>query len=164
MTQKLVLVAYGSRRGGTEGIAQWIGDELRTAQLAVEVRPAGQVRAVDAYDAVVLGGAIYSGRWHREARSFVRRFGKRLRTRPVWVFGSGPLDRSAEDPGSRVSGARAVARAAGRLGARGQVLFGGRLAADAEGFPASAIAKKMAGDFRDEGLVRAWAKDIATQL
>ncbi|MBO3753202.1 hypothetical protein J5X84_44850 [Streptosporangiaceae bacterium NEAU-GS5] len=35
---------------------------------------------------------------------------------------------------------------------------------DAKGFPASAMAKRMAGDHRDPERIRAWAKTIASQL
>ena len=164
MDRKMVLVAYGSKRGGTAEIAEWIGAELAAGDLAVQVRPARTVGDVAAYDAVILGGAFYGGRWHRDARVFARRFGKSLRTLPVWVFGSGPLDHSAEDPDSKIPGMRGLLKVADRLGARGHIVFGGRLAPDATGFPASAMAKKMAGDYRDEDRVRAWAKDIAAQL
>ena len=51
-----------------------------------------------------------------------------------------------------------------RTGARGHATFGGRLSPDASGFPASAMAKKQAGDWRDPAQVRAWALLIARQL
>jgi menaquinone-dependent protoporphyrinogen oxidase len=57
-----------------------------------------------------------------------------------------------------------VTKIAARIGAAGHVTFGGRLAPDATGFPASSMAKIMAGDYRDAERVRAWAKTIASQL
>ncbi len=51
-----------------------------------------------------------------------------------------------------------------RVGAVGHTTFGGRLTPDAKGFPASAMAKKMAGDWRDEESVTLWAKAIAASL
>jgi menaquinone-dependent protoporphyrinogen oxidase len=165
MSNQLVLVAYGSKRGGTAEIAQWIGDELRDAGLRVEVRPARKVRKVDTYDLVVLGGALYMGRWHRDARGFVRRHARALRARPVWLFASGPLDRSAEQDGlSPVPRTAGLVRAADRVGAHGHIVFGGRLSPDANGFPASAMAKKMAGDYRNEARVRTWAAGIAAGM
>jgi menaquinone-dependent protoporphyrinogen oxidase len=65
MRNQLVLVAYGSKRGGTAEIAEWIGDELRDAGLMVD--PARTVRKL-IYDVVVLGGALYMGRWHRDGQ------------------------------------------------------------------------------------------------
>jgi hypothetical protein len=51
-----------------------------------------------------------------------------------------------------------------RVGALGHATFGGRLAADAKGFPASAMAKKRSGDWRDPAQIRAWGADIARAL
>lgn len=166
MTQEPVLVTYGSKRGGTAEIAQWIGDSLHGLGISAEVRPAREVRSLDGFRAVVIGGALYTGRWHRDARRCVRHFTRQLRERPVWIFGSGPLDHSADGPdgGAKVFGAKGVRKAADRVRARGSIIFGGRLEPDARGFPASAMAANNTGDFRDRGRIRAWAEDIAAQL
>ncbi|MBB5916715.1 menaquinone-dependent protoporphyrinogen oxidase [Nocardia transvalensis] len=165
MTHDPVLVAYGSTRGGTAEIAQWIAAALRSENVAAEARSAHEVDSLDDYCAVVIGGALYAGRWHRDARRFVRRFARQLRQRPVWVFGSGPLDDSTETPNPRrIPGAAGVRKAADRVAARGDTLFGGRLTPDARGFPASAMAKTRAGDFRNRQRVTVWATDIAHQL
>ncbi len=160
MTQ--VLVAYGSRRGGTAEIAIWIGAELRKAGLNADVRSAVAVHDLSAYHAVVLGGALYGGRWHRDARRFARRQRRALRDRPVWLFSSGPLDRSAET--ARIPPVRGVRVAARRLGARGHMTFGGRLAEDARGLVASRMASRLAGDYRDRRQVQEWARGIAAEL
>jgi menaquinone-dependent protoporphyrinogen oxidase len=51
-----------------------------------------------------------------------------------------------------------------QIGARGQVTFGGRLERSAQSFPASAMAKTKARDWRDRSHVRAWALAIAEEL
>ena len=103
------------------------------------------MRTLDGVDAVVLAGALYAFRWHRDARRFARRFAEELRERPVWLVSSGPLDDSAAateiPPVNRWPGV-------GELGARGHVTFGGG-SSPAPGLPASAMAKKNAGDWRD---------------
>ncbi|WP_222869916.1 flavodoxin domain-containing protein [Actinomadura decatromicini] len=157
-----VLVAYASERGGTAEIADWIGAALREAGLDADVRPAGEVAALDGYDAAVVGGALYAGRWHREARHFVRHHGDALAHRPVWLFSSGPLDHSAEE--RRIDPTSGVAKFARRLNARGHATFGGRLSPDARGFLASKIAKRSSGDFRDRDQVTEWAGGIVRQL
>ncbi|WP_037560138.1 flavodoxin domain-containing protein [Spirillospora albida] len=157
-----VLVAYGSERGGTAEIAEWIGAALIESGLDPDVRPAGSVMALDGYDAVVLGGALYAARWHRDARRFVRRFAGGLASRPLWLFSSGPLDATAGE--GDLEPVRGVAKAARKAGARGHATFGGRLAPDAEGFLASAVAKKSSGDYRDREQVRAWAAGIGGEL
>jgi hypothetical protein len=54
-----------------------------------------------------------------------------------------------------------VAALMARIGARDHALFGGRLARDAQGFPASAMAKTHAGDWRDFEQIREWARVVA---
>ncbi|MEV8631337.1 flavodoxin domain-containing protein [Streptosporangium sp. NPDC051023] len=156
-----VLVAYGSTRGSTREIAGWIGRALAGQGIEAEVRPAAEVRDMDAYDAVVLGGAIYFGRWHRHTRALVRRCARRLAELPVWLFSSGPLqtigDREVTPPAD-------VERVRRRIGARESVVFGGCLRADARGFLAATMARTVAGDFRDPGRIEAWARDIAYDL
>lgn len=156
-----VLVAYGSRMGGTRGIAELVGDALTDAGFQVDVRPAPEVSGLDPYDAVVIGGALYTGHWHRQARRFVKRHTGVLRERPVWVFSSGPLNGSAAE---EIPPVPQVQELLDRIGARGHITFGGRLPADVKGFPASAMAKTHAGDWRDPERIRGWAADVAMEL
>lgn len=157
-----VLIAYGSKRGGTAGLSRMIGDEFAAAGLDAVVAPAGEVRDVDEFGAVVIAGALYAGRWHKDARRFVRRHAQALRQRPVWLVSSGPLDDSAAK--GEIAPVRHVSKAMTRLGARGHVTFGGRLEPDAKGFPASAMAKKMSGDWRDPAHVRRWVASVVDEL
>ena len=85
-----------------------------------------------------------------------------LRRIPVWLFSSGPLDASA-DSGS-MPPVKDVAVLMDRVGAVGHATFGGRLAADAKGFPASAMAQNRSGDWRNPGRIHAWAAEIAAAL
>jgi menaquinone-dependent protoporphyrinogen oxidase len=139
-----------------------IADALREEGFSVEVAPARTVKSVQDYEAVIVGGALYAARWHKDARRFVRRHVHDLRRRPVYLFSSGPLDQSATQ--ADISPVKGVKQLMGDIGARGHVTFGGRLAPDAKGFPASAMAKKNAGDWRDAGHVDAWVHDIAPAL
>ena len=157
-----VLVAYGSKRGGTSGLAQMIAEELGGMGLETVVQPARKVKSLESSDAVVVAGALYANRWHRDARHFTRRHAKALRERPVWLVSSGPLDASAV--AGDIAPVRHVAIAMSMVAARGQVTFGGRLEADAKGFPASAMAKKRAGDWRDRDHVHRWAASVAGEL
>ena len=77
-----VLVAYGTKNGSTAEIADVIADALKEAGLRSETRPAAAARDVTEYDAVVLGGALYAGRWHRDAVRFARRHEHSLAERP----------------------------------------------------------------------------------
>jgi menaquinone-dependent protoporphyrinogen oxidase len=157
-----VLVAYGSKRGGTAGLAEMIGRELVDAGVRADVVRARDVRSIEDVDAVVLAGALYAFRWHRDARRFAKRFAGALQDRPVWLVSSGPLDGSATT--KEIPPVKQVARIMASLGARGHVTFGGRLEPDARGFPASAMAKKNAGDWRDPSQVREWVTSVVAEL
>jgi menaquinone-dependent protoporphyrinogen oxidase len=157
-----VLAAYGSTRGGTQGLAQMVADGLREKGCTADVLPATEIHGIDGYDAVIVGGALYAFRWHRAARRFVRRHTADLRKRPVYFFSSGPLDDSAAK--GEIPPVKDVAALMERVGACGHVTFGGWLSQYARGFPASAMAKKVAGDWREPLQVRAWAHSVAAEL
>jgi menaquinone-dependent protoporphyrinogen oxidase len=157
-----ILVTFGSKRGGTAGLAAMIGDALTQAGCDAVVSPAKDVGEVSGVDAVIVAGALYANRWHRDARRFVRRNTPALRGLPVWLCSSGPLDDSAEE--RDIPPTAQVAKLARRVGARGHATFGGRLEAGAKGFPASAMAKKRAGDWRSSAHVRRWVATAVEEL
>jgi menaquinone-dependent protoporphyrinogen oxidase len=157
-----VLIAFGSKRGGTAGLADMIGDALREAGCETIVSPADGIYDLTEFDAVVVASALYANRWHRDARRFVKRNTAALRELPVWLVSSGPLDDSAER--EDIPPTKQVAKLASRIGARGHVTFGGRLSAQASGFPASAMAKTHAGDWRDPAHIRSWAESVVAAL
>ncbi|HEX5753991.1 MAG TPA: flavodoxin domain-containing protein [Archangium sp.] len=157
-----VLVTWGSKHGGTEGIARILGDALERHGFDVEVTSVGKVSRLDTFDAVIVGGALYANRWPSNVRWFVGRHLSRLRQVPVWFFSSGPLDDSAEH--QDIPATRQVGVLAERVGARGHITFGGRLERDAKGFPASAMAKEHSGDWRNPEHIRAWADRLAIEL
>jgi menaquinone-dependent protoporphyrinogen oxidase len=129
--------------------------------METDVRPADHRIHVNDYDAVIIGGALYTGRWHRHARRFVKV--RRRVARPTgWLLSSGPLDDSAST--TEIPPVPQVRRAIDRIGARGNITFGGRLLPDAKGFPASAMAKRSAGDWRDPARVRSWVTAVAADL
>jgi menaquinone-dependent protoporphyrinogen oxidase len=150
-----VLVAYGSKQGGTKGLAEWLGSALEKRGFEVDVRPAREVGELSDYDAVVVGGALYAFMWHKDAKRFVRRHRQALKELPVWVFSSGPLDDSATE--KEIPPVRFVRRAMERLGARGHITFGGRLPPEYEG-------PLPVGDWRSEDQVDEWAASIAETL
>lgn len=157
-----VLVAYGSDRGGTAELAGWIADGMRAGGVKVEVHPCREAPALTGFDAAVIGGSLYCGRWHADARRFVQRHLIALSHLPVWLFSSGPLDDPAEardtPPIADIQDALA------RTDAREHLVFGGRLAPDARGFVARTMARGRAGDWRDADEASAWGESIARVL
>jgi len=158
-----VLVTYGTRNGSTAHIAESIADALRKKGLTVETMRAASVPFVDRYDAVVVGSGLYAGRWHKDARIFVRRHRKDLAERPVWFFSSGPLDTSAAE--RDIPPVRGVRRAMQDLHVRGHATFGGCLDDDADGWLARRILRSgNGGDFRDFDRIGTWAAHVAGEL
>lgn len=160
-----ILVVYGSKRGGTEGIAAMLAESLGDLGAEVVLRPASdRSRDLDGFDAVVVGGSLYVNRWHRDARRFLGRAARRLTGTPVWLFSSGPLGDEEAAEARAIPPVPQVARLADRVGARGHRTFGGRLDPQAHGFPAAAMARTMAGDWRDPAAIRVWAEEIVAGL
>ena len=157
-----VLVTWGSKRGGTEGIGRMLGETLQGCGFEVVMAPANRAVNLDEVEAVIVGGALYANRWPALVRRFVNHRLSRLRRLPVWFFSSGPLDDSSDR--EVIAAPPQVAVLAERVGAKGHVTFGGRLAPDAKGFPASAMAKKHSGDWRNPDRIRAWAMELAAAL
>lgn len=162
-----VLVAVSSKHGSTREIAESIADTIRRAGagagLEVEVLDAAQVDSVARYDAVVVGSALYMGRWMGPARDLVERSAASLRTRPVWLFSSGPLGPDIVDPADAAQGDKLLEL----VGAREHRVFPGRLDRQEIGFLERRIVsmvKSPYGDHRDWAGIGEWATTIAGAL
>jgi menaquinone-dependent protoporphyrinogen oxidase len=157
-----VVVAYATKHGSAAEISAAIVEVLREAGLEAEATPAAEVKSLRSFDAVVLGSGLYSATWLREANRFVRAHRKVLAKLPVWLFSSGPLDRSADFDDIPMTAH--VAEAIDGLPIRGHRTFGGRLVPDAPEVASGIIATHRTGDFRDFDAIRAWAREIAAAL
>jgi menaquinone-dependent protoporphyrinogen oxidase len=159
-----VLIVYGSKMGGTAGLAETMAAAFADRGIAADVRPADATPDdLGDYDGVVVGSGLYAGHWLGDARRFVQRHRDELRRAPVWLFSSGPLDDSAT--GHEIDAVTSVESLAQSVDARGHHTFGGRLdAAHARGFVARLMARSRSGDWRDERDVVTWADHIADHL
>lgn len=168
-----VLVAYASKYGATQGIAERIAATLVAAGLAAEAQPVEAVTDLAAYDAVVLGAAVYFGSWLKEAATFVRRNQAVLADQPVWLFSSGPLsakttDAQSQDP-REAAEPKELAEFTETIQPRGHRVFFGALDRGRLGFVDRLIASLpafpgAAGDFRDWQASDAWAERSAREL
>jgi hypothetical protein len=98
-----VLVCAASKYGATSEIAQAAADVLASRACEITVLPPEKAGAVEEFDAVVLGSAVYMGQWMKPARE--------LANDPLarWPRGrSGCFQR----PGRRTPGSAATAAAA----------------------------------------------------
>ena len=103
MNTKSILLAYASRYGSTQEVAEAITAVLREAGLEVDIQPMQEVRTLDDYDAVVLGAAIYNAKWHPDAHQFLSQHQETLRQRPVAIFALGPLTTATQRCGGRAA-------------------------------------------------------------
>lgn len=158
-----VLVTAASKYGATADMARTIGETLTDRGLEASVVEPEKAGSVEDFDAVILGSAVYAGRWLKPAREFAEREGDALARRPVWLFSSGPIGdppKPEEDPVD-------VASIMETTKAREHRVFSGRIEKKQLSFPDRAIVTAMRvpdGDFRDFDEVREWAAGIADAL
>lgn len=158
-----ILVTTASKHGATTEIGEAIAGKLREHDLEVEVHEPGDVTSIDGYDAVVLGSAVYAGRWMDTARRFSERHHAALRRLPVFLFSSGPIGDPPQPTEEPADGRRLAAE----LGARDHRVFAGRVNDADLGWVERTITKMVRapdGDFRDFNGIRTWAEEIADQL
>jgi menaquinone-dependent protoporphyrinogen oxidase len=163
-----VLVAYATKYGATAGIAEKIGQILREAGLAVDVKRVDQAGDPVDYQAVVLGSAVYIGRWRKEAVKYLKANEKALAQRPVWIFNSGPLgEGNAAEQAGDLGFPKALRTIAERIKVRDIAVFFGAVDLDKlnplERWMFKNV-KSPIGDFRDWDAIAAWAAGIATAL
>jgi menaquinone-dependent protoporphyrinogen oxidase len=158
-----MLIAVSSKHGSTREIAGSIGETVREAGIEVEVVDAQQVGSVDPYDAVIVGSAVHMGRWMGPARALVNGSADALRTRPVWMFSSGPLGRDIVDPADAAEGMKLLEL----VGGREHRVFAGKADKQGLGFVERRIlsmVKNPYGDHRDWPAIHEWAVSIACEL
>jgi menaquinone-dependent protoporphyrinogen oxidase len=165
-----VLVTAASRHGATTAIAAAITKVLAERAIETVVLPPDEVGEIDDYDydAVVLGSAVYAGRWLEPATALVKRSGDALAARPTWVFSSGPVG----DPSRKLvqkMGADPVdlAEIMRRTGARDHRMFAGRLDSRNLSLPQRVgirLVRGLVGDFRNWTEIESWASEIAEEL
>lgn len=161
-----VLVAYSSKRGSTAEIAETVAATLRREGLGVCLKPVEGVNALDQFDAVVLGSAVYMKRWRGDAKHFLKKHRKALRQIPLWVFSSGPVGDPAKDNPEWMEPPK-LAEKVEEMGGRAHVVFGGCVPSEPKGFMERAMAEGVPKEYRDRrdwDEIRTWAHQIATEL
>ena len=160
MESKRVLVAFSSPSGSTACAAELIASVLRSAGLAVDCRPTGEVADLAGYQALVLGSGVFVPRRASDGGGFLARQRAALRGIPVWLFSMGPIG----DGGPRAEGAAGATPAEGRaaavaqaIGARDVATFGTLGMPDGE----DPVASLHPADTHE---IRAWAAAIAETL
>jgi menaquinone-dependent protoporphyrinogen oxidase len=164
-----ILVAYASKYGATREIAEKIGETLHQAGFQADVISVDRIRDLDPYQVVILGSAVYIGKWQKEAVEFLHTYEKALADRPTWLFSSGPTGQG--DPLELLEGWRlpaGIQPLVDRIRPRDIAVFHGNINPDKVNFiekwSVKSLVKKPFGDFRDWNRITAWANTIADTL
>jgi menaquinone-dependent protoporphyrinogen oxidase len=165
-----VLVAYATQYGSTQQVAEAIAQILREGRLEVDIQPMREVRTLENYHAVVLGAALYIGRWHKDARRFLSRHREALTQRPVAIFALGPLhlnnEKEWQDAHRQLEKELATFAWLTPIALE---LFGGKIDPAKLRFPwnfllASLFKNMPINDIRDWRAIRTWASSLAAKL
>ncbi len=165
---KRILVTYASKYGSTKEIAEKIAGVLRQAGLQVDALPIAIVGDLSPYQAVILGSAVYIGKWMKSACEFLKGNEEGLAERPVWLFSSGPTGEG--NPVALLEGWRLPSDQSSiidRVQPRGIAVFHGNIdTARVNLIEKTAVKalKKPFGDFRDWDVIASWARSIAETL
>jgi menaquinone-dependent protoporphyrinogen oxidase len=161
MMSTSILVAYATRYGSTQEVAEAIAATLRERGLEVDLQPARKVRSLEGYDAVVLGAPLQMFHWHRDARHFLAHHRAALTARPVAIFALGPLHADEKEfQGSREQLDKELTKFPW-LTPGSIEIFGGKIDPAKLHFPFNHM---PACDVRDWTAIRAWASDLAMKL
>lgn len=83
---KKFLIAYATKAGSTGEIAGGIGNVLREAGYAVDVKRVDDIVDISGYRGMVIGSPIHSNTWLPEAVDFVKTYQQALSKIPVAYF------------------------------------------------------------------------------
>lgn len=156
-----ILIVYASKHHSTEQVARAIGEKLRGLGLTTQVEPANEVDDLSGVRAVLIGGSIYMGRWHHDARLFMRRHRRTLAELPFAVFALGPGKNTPKDfAASRRQLDHALAKTP-ELEPRTVAVFGGVIDPEHFHFPMNHMRRV---DLRDWNEIRGWAAELPTEL
>jgi menaquinone-dependent protoporphyrinogen oxidase len=166
------LVAYATRYGSTQEVAEVVAATLREEGLETDIQPMWKVRTLEGRHAVVLGAPVYIGAWHKDAHRFLSKHREALTKRPVAIFALGPIhadEKEMQDARGQLE--KDLAQFAW-LTPVAFAMFGGKydpaklrfpdslLAA----LPASPLHQEPASDVRDWAAIRTWASSLVAKL
>ena len=162
-----VLVAFATRYGSTQEVAEAIAATLRERGLTVDLQPMREVRSLDRYRAVVLGAPLYMFHWHKDAIHFLAQQRQALTQRSVAIFALGPFHNDEQEfQGAREQLTKELAKFLW-LTPQSIAIFGGKFDPQKLTFPHNLVPvlkSVPASDVRDWTAIRAWASEQAAQF
>jgi len=143
-----ILVAFATKHGSTREVAEEVAHVLVQSGFEVEIRPAGKAKDSARFAAVVLGGALYMGRLHKDARRFLNRERATLAAPSFAVFAMGPRSLEPDAVERSTAQLNRALEQSGALEPVAKMIFGG-------------VYPKHSIDARDWDAIRAWAEEVA---
>jgi menaquinone-dependent protoporphyrinogen oxidase len=161
---KKLLVTYASKYGSTGGVADAIGKELCSKDVATDVVLIKNASNVGSYQGVVIGSAIYMGKWMAEAVDFVKKNQDILSQIPVAYFLvcmtlSQPTEKNRAEVLSYMD---SILEAVPKIKPVNIGTFAGALDYKNLSWLNKKIVKSkgaLEGDFRDWNAIRTWAQE-----
>lgn len=164
-----ILVTYASKYGATKDIAEKVGQVLRQAGFQVDILPVKDVHDLTPYRVVVMGCAVYIGKWLKEIGDFLNGNEKSLTERQLWLFSSGPT--GGGDAVDLLDGWQFPSDQQpiiDRIRPRATAVFHGYINPEKVNFiekwAIKSLVKKPFGDFRNWDAITSWATSIADTL
>jgi menaquinone-dependent protoporphyrinogen oxidase len=173
------LIVYGTRAGGTRGIAEEIAKTLGEQGYTTLVKDAKDAKrvSVNEFDLIVIGSSIWATMWSRAATSFIKRNVKVLEGKKVALFASGL---SGGDPAQRDYGIKnyleKVAAKFPSIKPISMELFGGYVDFNSPNFFVRILGNAMKKDLQAKGIdvskpydtrdmlaIKKWALEIAAK-
>lgn len=169
-----ILIAYSSRSGSTAEVAREMGRAMADAGAAVTVKSMAEVQSIGPEQTVVLGAALYVGRFAKEVHQFMTRFERELGNGHPLIFVLGPTENDPKHFQAAEEQARKELAKFPWLHAADVRVFGGKF--DPKNlnlpfpfnlvmkFPGNPMSRLPASDIRDWEWIRSWAKAVAESL
>ena len=166
MVNKRILVVYASNYGSTGGVADAIGKALCSKGADVDVLLMKNAANLSSYQGIIIGSAIYMGKWLPEAIDFVKKNREILRQVPVAYFlACMTLCKPTEENKVKtLAYLDPVLKAIPEIKPVGIGAFAGALDYNNLSWLNKKILKSKGtpeGDFRDWKAIRAWAEESA---
>ncbi len=162
-----ILVAYATRNGSTEEVAEAITSMLHKHGFDVDIEPVRLVHDPGKYRAIVLGAPLYMFHWHKDALHFLQRHQNILKTRPVAIFALGPFHAEEEEfQLARQQIEKELAQFPW-LKPQSLAIFGGSFNPQKLTFPYNFVPllrDMPASDVRDWAAICSWADDLVPQF
>ena len=162
---KKILVAYGTRAGSTQEVAEAIGRSLREGDAEVDVVPAKAVKDLSTYQAAVIGSGIRINQPYGNVTRLIKKYHTALSHIPVAYFVV-CLTMRDDTPASRAEAngyLKPMYQQAADVKPTSVGLFAGEYDPKKVSFFMNFImssAKLPQGDFRDWNAIRQWAESL----